>query len=77
MKVNELIKQGFIYKQQSEKDKRVYYLFAKEEAFPLFQEFNQKHINKLEDLEKKYKEEEIEKFCEILNIIGEHYLKEV
>ncbi|MEG0036349.1 MAG: MarR family transcriptional regulator [Oscillospiraceae bacterium] len=75
-KVNELIKQGYLYKKQSERDKRVYFLFAHEDALPEYKAYER--MDRVVDMEAKnaYTPEQIDLFCEMLEFVGHTYLEE-
>lgn len=73
-KVNELIKQGYIYKKQSETDKRIYYLYANEDAVPAFEYYKKMDMQVAEKMAQRYSSQEIEKFCSMLETMSEFYL---
>ena len=78
-KLNELEKLGHIVKKQSKTDKRIYYIHINEEMIP--QEF----IDKYEKIEQiviekfadSYSQEDLDKFFNMLSIIGTIYLEEL
>lgn len=72
IRVNELIKQDYVKRKRSEKDKRVYYLTLNrsmeeiyEQYFSIFDTIGKKMRNK-------YTDKEINKFCEMLEDISEY-----
>lgn len=72
-KVNEMIRNNYIYKKQSTHDKRVYYLFPNTEGLRderLYKKIDDKVI---EALKGKYSEDDLNKFCEILSDVGNLY----
>lgn len=72
-KVNELIRQGFVVKKQSEEDKRVYYLSispAVEEEYKLYDKKFSKAVQKLKQ---SYSEKELLVFCDMLDLIDSCY----
>ncbi|MGI5958315.1 MAG: MarR family transcriptional regulator [Massiliimalia sp.] len=71
MKINELIKLGFVYKKQSDTDKRAYYLFAREELLPQYMIYKKMDEAVAEKMTSRYSQKEIEQFCEMLKFMGD------
>ncbi|WP_068775006.1 MarR family transcriptional regulator [Paenibacillus sp. FJAT-26967] len=67
IKVSELIKQGFVEKNQSELDKRVYYLSVKPEIQGHYEIYNQIIKQAGEKMKDTYTTEEISLFCNMLS----------
>lgn len=73
-KINEMIKMGYLYKKQSTKDKRVYYLFAHEEGVRDEFLYQKMEHGVVEALMEKYTESDLNKFCDIVKDIGMLFL---
>lgn len=73
LKVNELIKQGFVEKKQSEHDRRVYYLTVRPEILAEFKKLDQATNYAVEQVKKQYATKEIEDFCEMLDVFSSYY----
>lgn len=71
LKINELIKQGLVTKVPDCIDKRKSYLFVNEEAIPRYKVFREQDDEIINKITNRYTKDEIEKFCEMLNIITE------
>lgn len=77
MKVNELIRQGYIEKEQSCEDRRVFYLRPRKCGEELFPEYNAAlHVSETY-LNEKYTEDEMKIFEQILNDATEKYIEEL
>lgn len=70
LKINELVKQGVILKKQSDADKRVYYLTLSPQMEHIINIYDEIFEIVETRLKKKYTEEEIELFTEILHTIS-------
>lgn len=70
LKINELVKQGVILKKQSDADKRVYYLTLSPQMEHIINIYDEIFEIVEARLKKKYTEEEIELFTEILHTIS-------
>lgn len=68
-KINELIKEDLVVKTSDKNDKRINYLSINEEKLPLYRIYRDQDNRAIKTIEEKYSKKEIEKFCEILNII--------
>lgn len=73
LKVNELIKQGLVEKEQSDKDRRVFYLTVRPEILEEFQNLDRAANYALEQVQKQYSTEEIDHFCEMLDTFSNYY----
>lgn len=73
MKINELMKMGLIYKKQCPTDKRQYYLYVREEVLPEYEVYRQRTQAAAQMTAQAYSREEITKFCEMLQFIGNAY----
>jgi len=77
IKINELIKQGFVEKTQSKKDKRIKYLSLRGDIAKEFRQYDAFLYNTLEKIEKGYSESDLEIFSGILLDIGKSFRAEV
>jgi Transcriptional regulators len=66
MKVGELLRQGLVTKEQSDADKRVFYLRLNPEAVKEYRSYDQSLARATATVEGKYKPKEIASFCAIL-----------
>ena len=74
-KINELEKDGYILKIQSNSDKRAYYLTVTEKAFPKKVALLRAD-NEIEEIFKKaYTEKQVAKFFEMMSFISDEYTK--
>lgn len=73
LKVNELMRQGLVEKKQSQLDRRVYFLTVQPEILEEFKKLDQAAYYAVEQVQKQYKPEEIDRFCEMLDRFSEHY----
>lgn len=73
LKVNELMRQSLVEKKQSQLDRRVYFLSVKPEILEEFKKLDQATYYAVEQVQKQYKPEEINRFCEMLDRFSEHY----
>lgn len=76
-KLNELLKQGLITKTPDPNDKRKNYLTVNEEAVPQYKVFRRQDSEAIKRITERYAPEEIEKFCEMLDIISEINFEEI
>lgn len=77
-KLNELERRGYIYKEQSKTDKRMYYLFincsgASKEYYDIIEKTDDEIVKKLSN---NYTQEQIDLFCEMAEKICESMLNE-
>ncbi|MEE0515783.1 MAG: MarR family transcriptional regulator [Emergencia sp.] len=77
MKVNELLRQGLIEKEQSEEDRRVFFLRAKARTDEFFPEYNTALKAAENYISDRYTEEEMEIFERILTDASEKYIEEL
>lgn len=77
LKVNELVKQGLLLKQQSEKDKRIYYLLLKDEINEIYTQYDKALYKAIENVNTHFSIEEQEVFSKILKEIESTYIKEI
>lgn len=77
MKVNELLRQDLIEKEQSKEDKRVYYLRPKALSGEMFPEYDAALTKTEQYIAEKYTEEEIEIFERIFSDAAEKYIEEL
>ncbi len=74
-KIKELIKKGYVTREQSQNDKRIYYLFVSDDSSANFYAKALEH--KLsESLNEKYSEKDLETLCETLSLISRIFLEE-
>lgn len=66
LKINELIKQGFVEKTQSTIDKRVFYLTVKPEVIAEYKVYDTVIHSAVEAVEQRYTQAEIKQFCNML-----------
>ena len=76
LKVNELIKDGFIQKIRDPKDQRKNYLFVNEAFLSKYRLYRKEDAITIEKLIHEYPKEEIAIFCKILDRIATIYLEE-
>ncbi len=70
LKINELIKQGLVAKTQDPDDHRKNYLTVNEEAIPQYKIYKYQDNEAVRRITEKYSQEEIDKFCDMLDIIS-------
>ncbi len=75
IKINELIDKGFVVKKQSDKDKRVNYIYINEELEREYKEYDRLLYRISGALENKYTEEECELFQKMLGTLSSEFLK--
>ena len=71
MKVNELVKQGLVKKIQSEEDKRINHLEVTGIASEDYEIYYRPLRYAIETIEKKYTQEKIDVFCEVLETLND------
>lgn len=76
-KVNEMVKQGLLTREQSSEDKRVFYLTVSREAAKEYEIYNRALHNAVTQVQGNFTQDEINIFCEILQVIKKEYQKEV
>lgn len=77
LKINELIRQGLVTKTPDPNDRRKNYLSVNEEAIPKYKVYRRQDDVAIQRLTKKYSEDDIQKFCEMLDIISEINFEEI
>lgn len=77
LKVNELIKQGFVKKTQDPDDKRKYYLSVDEDMVPKYKVYRKQDEQAINTITEKFSEEDIDKFCQMLKIISDINYNEI
>lgn len=76
IKVNELIKQGFVIKKQSEKDKRVFYLSISPAVEKEYRQYDKRLMRMSQILTEQYREDEIALFKQMIELLRVSYLEE-
>ncbi len=77
LKINELIKQGLVYKTTDPNDKRKNYLSVNEEKIPSYKVYRRQDNEVIKRITDNYSLEDINKFCEMLNIISSINYEEI
>ena len=77
IKINEMVKQGLIIKEQSEDDKRVFYLKLNDNIATIYQKYDKALYKTIEAMDKTYSKQELETFCRIMSDIEKTYTKEI
>ncbi len=75
MKINELIKKGYLYKKQDPNDKRNYYLFVSDKIIAEYEVYRMMDDKVASYLEERYSQEELEKFKKIFDDMCAHYIE--
>lgn len=75
MKINELIKLGFVQKSQSQEDKRIFYLTVSPEMEEDYQNYSDRFLQAAKLLENTYSKEDISLFCDMLSTLKAGYLQ--
>ena len=75
-KVNNLIKKGYLERQNSSSDRREYYLVLSEKYYNYMSLFSSYQKTVIERIEKRFPPEDLEKFDEILRVISEELMDE-
>lgn len=70
LKINELIKQGLVTKKPNPDDKRKNILLVNEDVMPKYKVYRKQDSIAIQRILENYSEDEIHKFCEMLNIIS-------
>lgn len=76
LKVNELIRQGFVTKTPDPKDHRQNLLSVNEEAVSLYRVYREQDALAARTISERYSEEDVQKFCEMLRIFTDINLKD-
>lgn len=77
LKINELIRQGLVTKNPDPNDRRKNYLSVNEEAIPKYKVYRRQDDVAIQRITKKYSEDDIQKFCEMLDIISTINFEEI
>ena len=77
LKINKLIRQGLVTKMQDPNDRRKNYLSVNEEAIPKYKVYRRQYDDAIQRITKKYAEDDIQKFCEMLYIISDINFEEI
>lgn len=77
LKINELVNQGFVVKEQSDEDKRFFYLKLNEEITDIYKEYDKALYKAIEAVNINYSKQELETFCNIMSDIGKIYIEEI
>ena len=75
VKVKELEKMGFVTKEQSESDKRTFYIKPTEMVVEIYKKFDKAYYGVIEEFEKSHSTEDSENFAKFLNDMTEIYKK--
>ncbi len=77
LKLNDLLKQGLIKKTPDQSDKRKIYLSVNDDAIPQYKVFRRQDSEAIKRISDRFTKDEIEKFCEMLDIISEINFEEI
>ena len=77
LKVNELIKQGFLTKTQDKNDRRKWYLSIDEKNVPKYKFYRAQDEMVISSLQEKFSKEDIDKFCKMLRIMSDTNYAEI
>ena len=77
LKLNELIRQGLVIKVPDPDDHRQKLLTVNEDAMPKYKVYRRQDNEAIERIKDKFSEEEIQKFCEMLDIISTINFQEI
>ena len=77
LKLNELLRQDLIKKTPDPNDKRKYYLSVNDDAIPQYKVFKRQDSEAIKRITNKFTAEEIDKFCNMLDIISEINFEEI
>lgn len=77
LKINELIKQGLVTKSVDPDDHRQNLLFVNEDAIPKYKVYRQQDNTAIQRIMEKYSPQDIQKFCEMLDIITAINIEEI
>lgn len=73
MKINELMAQGYLYKKQSQQDRRVYHLYVDEDKLARYSFYRSLDLAAADEMARRYSPAELEKFCEMLQFLSSFY----
>jgi len=77
LKINELIQQGLVRKTTDPNDRRKNCLSVNEEAVPRYRIYRYQDEEALQRIKERYSEEDVQKFCDMLNIISDINFEEI
>lgn len=77
LKVNELIRQGFVIKTEDPKDRRQNLLSINVDMIPHYRVYQQQDDKAYHTLTEKFSQEDIEKFCKMLYVLTEINFEEI
>ena len=77
LKINELIKQGLVTKSTDPEDRRKNYLSVNEDAVPKYKVYRRQDQAVIEKIMERYSQEDIDKLCDMLDIISEVNFEEI
>lgn len=77
LKINELIRQGLVTKTVDPNDRRKNYLSVNEAAIPKYKVYRRQDAEAIQRITDKYSEDDIQKFCEMLDIISDINFEEI
>lgn len=77
LKINELIRQGFVIKTENPKDKRQNFLSINEDMMPKYKIYRKQDNLAIKRIRDRYTKEEISKFSEMLEIISDINFEEI
>ena len=77
LKLNELLRQDLIKKTPDPNDKRKYYLSVNDDAIPQYKVFKRQDSEAIKRITNKFTAEEIDKFCNMIDIISEINFEEI
>ena len=77
LKLNELMRQELITKTPDPNDKRKNYLSVNDDAIPQYKVFRRQDNEAIKRITERFTPDEIDKFCEMLDIISEINLEEI
>lgn len=77
LKINELLRQGLITKTPDPTDKRRYFLTVNDDSIPQYKVFRRQDSEAIKRITDRFTPEEINKFCQMLDIISEINFEEI
>ena len=77
LKINELIRQGLVTKTVDPNDRRKNYLSVNEDAILKYKVYRRQDAEAIQRITDKYSEDDIQKFCEMLDIISDINFEEI
>lgn len=77
LKINELIRQGLVTRTVAPDDRRKHYLSVNEEAVPKYKVYRRQDNEVIKRITEKYSPGDIQKFCEMLDIVSEINFEEI